>query len=111
VALEYVDHFTSTNQFDKPPPGGFYAAIRIKACAGSSQPLEVNPVTFTLVEPDDSRIDESSSLVVGGKTPRLLRTTLQPGECVSGWVNYGVTARPKGIALSNSNLRWIVPAT
>src|ERR1700682_2357022 len=62
-----------------------------------------------LIEPDDSHITPATAIVAGGKTPNLSSGNLQPGECVSGWINYGVTARPKRVAKTDSDLRWTIP--
>jgi hypothetical protein len=105
--VSYVDHF-SGGPYETPKPGQFYAAIQVHACAGSDGTLHVNPYDFYLIEPDDSHIEYGTGPFSDGKEPGLNDANLQPKECVTGWVNYGVTAKPKTVGMSDSDLRWQV---
>jgi Domain of unknown function (DUF4352) len=75
-------------------PGDGFAAIDVQACAtGGSQGM-FNPFDLTLQMPDNTRRQETS-----GKQPALNVTTLNPSDCVRGWITYEVPANQRAASV------------
>jgi hypothetical protein len=53
----------SNNQFNTPPPGGYFDALDVKECAGQAA-LTTNPSEWSLGLSDDSQIQGGSSALV-----------------------------------------------
>ena len=71
-----------------------------------SETADVNPFDYVLQEPDDSQVEPS---VAADKQPPYHATTLQPHQCLSGWVNFEIPAKPKAVLLKSTDLSWLVP--
>lgn len=106
--VSYADHFSSASPLNNPlPPGGFYAAVELKVCAGAAATI-VSPFQFVLVEPDQTQVDIATGPTVG-KQPQLSLDQLPPGGCVNGWLSYGVASRPAALDDSGDSLTWSIP--
>jgi hypothetical protein len=103
AVTQYVDHFSSGNQFETPS-SGFWAAISVKVCAGPEK-LTISPSQFRAVEPDDTQVQDAIAV----KEPALHVTTLQPHDCVAGWVSFDLASKPKAVVVTNSDARWAIP--
>jgi hypothetical protein len=105
----YSDHFTPGSVINNPlPAGGFYAAVELRVCAGSQASLTVSPFDYSLMEPDGSQVSVASGPAEGVQ-PQLQLTQLAPGQCVSGWLSYGVSAAPTQLSDSAASLTWSIP--
>ena len=106
--LSYADHFASGSSINNPlPPGGFYAAVDLRVCAGTAGSF-VSPFQFALVEPGQAQVGIATGPTLG-KQPELSVQQLPPGACVTGWLSYGVAARPTALDDSGDSLTWPIP--
>jgi len=107
--LGYTDHFSSSSPINNPlPPGGFYAAVELKVCAGAAASI-VSPFEFTLVDPNQAQVGIASGPTLG-KQPQLSLAQLPPDGCVTGWLSYGVTVRPVALDDSADSLTFSIPS-
>jgi len=101
---------TSNNQFNTPPPGGYFAASDVKMCAGTTA-ITVGPSNWTVINSDESQITgEYDASLVNLPRPELKSTSLNPGQCVSGWVEFIVTqgVTPTEIQPTGANYYWTI---
>lgn len=101
----------SNNQFNTPPPGGYFDALDVRECAGQAA-LTTNPSEWSLGLSDDSQVQGGSSSLVttpGADLPEL--ANVQPGQCVSGWVAFTMPANSTvtKVLLSQATFYWAVP--
>jgi hypothetical protein len=107
--LGYADHFASGSSINNSlPPGGFYAAVQLKICAGPVESI-VSPFQFVLTEPDKTQVGVASGPTVG-RQPELSQQQVSPGSCTTGWLSYGVTSRPTALDDTGDSLTWTVPS-
>jgi len=107
--LGYADHFSPVSEINNPlPAGGFYAAVELQVCAGGQAGTVVSPFDFLLLEPDQSKLGVATG-PAEGLQPQLSLTQVATGHCVSGWLSYGVTARPSALVDVADNLTWSIP--
>jgi hypothetical protein len=107
--LGYADHFASGSSINNPlPPGGFYAAVQLKICAGPVESI-ASPLQFVLTEPDKTQVGVATGPTVG-RQPELSLQQLSPGSCTTGWLSYGVTSRPTALDDTGDSLTWTVPS-
>jgi hypothetical protein len=104
-------HVPSNNEFNTPPPGGYFAALDVKECAGQAA-LTTNPSEWSLGLSDDSQIQGGDSGLVttpGADLPTL--ANVQPGQCVSGWVAFAMPANSTvtKVLLNQATFYWAVP--
>ena len=92
-----------------PPtaPGESFAAVELKVCAGSAAPTSVTPFDFVLVEPGGTLVDTLDG-IGEGQQPALQGAELPPGQCVSGWLSFEVTATPASFTDTADGLTWAV---
>jgi hypothetical protein len=106
--LGYADHFASGSTINNPlPPGGFYAAVELRICAGPAAST-VSPFEFVLTEPDKAQVGVATGPTVG-RQPELSLQQLSAESCTTGWLSYGVTSRPTALDDTGDSLTWIVP--
>jgi hypothetical protein len=101
----------SNNQFNSPPPGGYFDALDVKECAGQAA-LTTNPSEWSLGLSDDSQVQGGDSSLVttpGADLPVL--ANVQPGQCVSGWVAFTMPANSTvtKVLLNQATFYWAVP--
>jgi hypothetical protein len=108
LVIAYKARVTSNNEFNTPPPGGWFAAADVKICAGSTQVL-ADAANWSLGLADDSQIQGESSGLVNVPGADFPFENLNPGSCISGWVAFSV---PGGtvvkIVPQNSDFYWTV---
>jgi hypothetical protein len=99
----------SSNQFETPPPGGHFATVHIKECAGDSSQF-VSMLGWSVLLADQTQID-STLLVDGSPAPGLPTSNLNPGACTSGYVYFPIPNSPPMIEIrpTNSDFFWTVP--
>lgn len=109
--ITFKQNVRSNNEFHTPPPGGSFAAAQVKQCAGPSTPSSANPYGWKVSMSDFSQVTGESTDLLDVPGASLNVTSLQPGQCVAGWVAFtipgGVT--PKQISLSKSDFFWVLP--
>jgi hypothetical protein len=109
--LSYGSNVTPSNQFSKPKPGLVFAAIEVQGCAGQEETRTgfLNPFSFSLLMPDDSRVQ--SALPV--KDPGLHIGPEAPGACTRGFVTYEIAAHAKPTAVlwdgPGNTVKWEIP--
>ncbi|MGA8016767.1 MAG: hypothetical protein WCB85_12695 [Candidatus Dormiibacterota bacterium] len=107
--LAYSDHFAPGSLINNPlPAGGFYAAADLRICATTAAGVDVSPFAFVMVEPDKSQVGIASG-PGEGLQPALALQQMAPGQCVSGWLSYGVSARPTALEDTVDGLSWPIP--
>ena len=110
TALKYR-HVSSNNQFETPPPGGYFAAADVRECAGTTA-ITVSGSDWSLIDADQSQISgQYSASLVNLPGPELqLMTHLNPGQCVSGWVEFIVpgATTPIEVQPKGADYYWIL---
>jgi hypothetical protein len=110
LVIAYKPRVSSNNPYNTPPPGGNFAAADVKECAGQNGTKNASYLDWSLGLADDSQVpgtDPSLVNVPGAAFPG--NESLNPGSCVSGWVEFDV---PSGggaaakIAPANSDFFW-----
>jgi hypothetical protein len=108
--IGYTDHFAPTSTINNPlPSGSFYAAVELRVCAGGQGTTTVSPFAYVLVEPGNQQASIASGPAEGVQ-PQLQLTQVAPGHCVSGWLSYGVPARPTQLQDTVDRVSWTIPA-
>ncbi|MGD1052560.1 MAG: hypothetical protein ABR950_01905 [Candidatus Dormibacteria bacterium] len=107
--LGYADHFASGSSINNPlPPGGFYAAVELRICAGPAG-ATVSPFQFVLTETGQTAQIGVATGPTVGRQPALALQQLAAGSCATGWLSYGVTSRPTGMDDTGDDLTWAIP--
>jgi hypothetical protein len=102
----FAGDLSSIEGADPPTAAGqSFAAVELRVCAGSGAPTSVNPFDFVLVEPGGTPVDTLDGLGEG-RQPELTLSEVPPGQCVSGWLSYEVTAAPTALTDTAGGLTW-----
>jgi hypothetical protein len=89
TVYSYTSSVAPANQFSTPKPGNEFSVIDAEGCAGNAQ-MSLNPQSFGLQMPDNSRLDPAFSSAV---EPRLNLTNLGTGDCARGYVTFETPQR------------------
>jgi hypothetical protein len=84
TVYSYTPSVPPSNQFSKPKSGNEFSVIDAETCAGNAA-MSLNPQSFGLQMPDNSRLDPAFSSAV---EPRLNLTNLGTGDCARGYVTF-----------------------
>lgn len=102
----YEGNLSAIEGADPPTAAGkSFSAVDLRVCAGSGAPTSVNPYDFVLVEPGGTPVDTLDGLGEGMQ-PELTLSEVPPGQCVSGWLSYEVTAPPTALSDTAGGLTW-----
>jgi hypothetical protein len=110
TALGYKAHISSNNPYNTPPPGGYFAAGKVRECAGLTA-ITAAPTDWVLIASDQSQIPASySAALVNLPGPELSSTSLNPGQCVAGWIEFDVPqmTTPTQISIKGANYYWTI---
>ena len=88
-----------------PTAGESFSAVELRVCASSAAPTSVNPYDFVLVEPGGTAVD-TLELIGEGQQPELQMSEVPPGQCVTGWLSFQVTAAPVSVTDTADGLTW-----
>lgn len=88
-----------------PTAGKSFSAVELRVCASSAAPTSVTPYDFVLVEPGGTAVD-TLELVGEGQQPELQMSEVPPGQCVTGWLSFEVTAAPVSFTDTADGLTW-----
>jgi hypothetical protein len=96
----------SGNEFETPPPGGHFLAVKVKECAGTTQEF-VSESSWSVKLVDFTQVDAG---FMSGATPgpELPSSNLQPSACTAGWVYFPLPPSPAvtEIHLNNADFFW-----
>jgi hypothetical protein len=99
------------SQANTPNPGGAFFAADVKECSRSGQPLAADPTQWLAVFSGNEQADGRDASRVATPGAPLATATVNPGQCVEGWVAFTGFADgiPREVHLTGVNSWWSVP--
>lgn len=106
IAVEtYADPAGVASWRTPKDPALHFVAVKVYECAGT-KPDQTGALNFHVKMTDSTVVDSDA---IGGADPAFpVSTTLQPTDCVRGWVTFEtpIGGKPATVALDGSEQRW-----